>query len=1214
MGRLTQKTPYVASPRKRKETMKVIQKIPRYVSRSMIGLAIFFALYTVLGFFVLPPVLKAIVSKKLSENLHRKARIEKIELNPYHLSLTVKGLAINDRDNAKNFVSFDNLYLNVQWLSLFKLAMIVQEVRLEGPDIRIVRKDATTYNFSDLVGKEEKPEGEPPEPMRFSVSNIQISNAHLELSDIPKQKKHEIKDINITIPFISNFPYLADIFVQPSFKATINDTPVSFEGKTRPFTEAHETYFDINMKDVNIPHYLSYIPFERNFELLSGYLDINVKISYSIGKDERPSLKVKGDLALKEAVLEDGKGGGLLQLPRMDISIAQSRLFSNEIHLAKILLHSPQINIKIDKTGKTNISRLVPAEQREEKGPPAASKKPFAIRIDNIHLSDGTVSFSDFSLRKPFQTSLDPLELSVHHFTNVAGEKATYALSLRTESGEILDLSGVFSLSPLFSKGSVGLKAVPIKKYAPYYRDYILFEIKDSNLELHADYLYEQGKEKPIIRLSDLKTSISDVQLGKEDKEKDFLSLSSFSLEGAHIDLTKREIDIGKISSQKGVLELKRSKDGVINLSTLLPVQPASDRKAGQVTEKKDKGGLGITIREFLMDDLSVNFEDQAPSEVVKMTVNRIKLAAKNISTKKGQKGDFSFSFYLDKHGQFSSEGAFSINPLVADLDLDIKEIEIRPFQSYFTDKIKIMVTDGRISMAGRVSLVDAGDEGFKGAYRGEASLMDLSTMSKPKGEDLLFWESLRLHDIDLKYNPTTLNIGEVELADFYSKVIHNPDGAFNFQHIVQDKQDKGKAKMRTPSTVSKDKGPVKRDRKKHKEPFSIGKVVLRHGHIVFLDASIKPHYSTSLFDLGGEISPVTLEKDKTIDIALKGKLDKHGPLEIRGRMKPLGEDLFLDLLLNLKALDLTPLSPYCGKYAGRTIEKGKLYLELKYHIDGKKLDAKNKVFLDQFTLGDTVESSEATDLPVGFALSLLKNHKGEIDLDLPVTGNLDDPKFSLGGIILKAIKNLVMKAVTSPFSLVGAIVGGGEELSYVEFDYGSDEPSAGNSKKLDALVKVLTERPSLRLEIEAHIDIEKDREGLKKRRFNKTIKTQKLKKMLKKGLPIGSVDQVNIEAREYERYLRMAYKAGRFAKPKNRLGLQKKLPRAEMEKLILASIHITDDDLRLLMYKRIEKIKDTILASESIGPERLFVIEPKLFTAEKREDVRNCRVDFRLK
>ena len=303
--------------------MKVIQKIPKYVWKSIIGLAIFIALYTVLGFFVLPPVLKAIVSKKLSNTLHRKAHIEKIELNPYHLSLTVKGMSIKDRDNAANFVSFDNLYVNVQWLSLFKLAMIVQEVRLEGPDIRIVRKDATTYNFSDLAGKEEKPEEESSEPIRFSVSNIQISNARLELSDIPKKKKHEIKDINITIPFISNFPYLADIFVQPSFKATINDTPVSFQGKTRPFTEDLETYFDIDMKDIDIPHYLSYIPFKRNFELLSGHLDIKVKISYSIGKDKRPSLKVKGDLALKEAILEDGKGGGLLKLPRMDISIAQ---------------------------------------------------------------------------------------------------------------------------------------------------------------------------------------------------------------------------------------------------------------------------------------------------------------------------------------------------------------------------------------------------------------------------------------------------------------------------------------------------------------------------------------------------------------------------------------------------------------------------------------------------------------------------------------------------------------------------------------------------------------------------------------------------------------------------------------------------------------------------------------------------------------------------
>ncbi|MCP4668450.1 MAG: DUF748 domain-containing protein, partial [Deltaproteobacteria bacterium] len=617
------------------------------------------------------------------------------------------------------------------------------------------------------------------------------------------------------------------------------------------------------------------------------------------------------------------------------------------------------------------------------------------------------------------------------------------------------------------------------------------------------------------------------------------------------------------------------------------------------------------TIKEFLMHGFSVNFEDQTPSEPVNISVDRMKLAVKNMSTKKNQKGDISLSFYLNRKGQFSGRGDFSINPLVADLNLDVREIEIRPFQHYFTDTIQIMVDEGRISTAGKLSLVHSVEEGLQGAYQGEASLIDLSTMSKPEGDDLLFWESLRLKGIDVRYNPTIVNIGEVALADFYSKVILKPDGALNLQKIVSNE---GEATKAAPSTVPKDKGPVKGDREKQKDQISIGKVVLQHGNIIFLDESVKPHYSTSLFDMEGEIGPVTSEKGKTIDVALKGRLDKHGPLEINGKVRPLGEDLLLDILVNLKALDLSPFSPYTGKYVGRTIEKGKLYLDLTYHITGKKLNAKNRIFLDQFTFGDTVESPDATDLPVGFALALLKNHKGEIDLNLPVTGNLDDPKFSLGGIILMAVKNLIMKAVTSPFSLIGAIVGAGEELSYVEFDYGSSELKAGNSKKLDSLVKVLAQRPSLRLEIEARVDMGKDREGLTKRRFNKTLNSLKLKEMMKKGLPTVPVDQVTIEAGEYERYLKMAYKAGRFAKPKSRIGLDKKLPRGEMEKLILEHIQVTDDDLRLLMYERIEKIRDYVLASKNFGPERLFVIEPKTFSTEKREKVRNSRVDFRLK
>ena len=190
----------------------------------------------------------------------------------------------------------------------------------------------------------------------------------------------------------------------------------------------------------------------------------------------------------------------------------------------------------------------------------------------------------------------------------------------------------------------------------------------------------------------------------------------------------------------------------------------------------------------------------------------------------------------------------------------------------------------------------------------------------------------------------------------------------------------------------------------------------------------------------------------------------------------------------------------------------------------------------------------------------------------------------------------------------------GGEELSYLEFDYGSTALTEPNLKKVDTLSKALHDRPSLKLDIEGHVDIEKDKEGLRQYLFNKKLRAQKLNEMVKKGQPAVSVDEVKIDKPEYEKYLKMAYKAEKFPKPRNILGIAKDLPVPEMEKLMLTHIEITDADLRSLASQRSMKVKDTILKSGQIEPEKIFIIEPKSLVPEKKEKLKDSRVDFKLK
>jgi hypothetical protein len=390
--------------------------------------------------------------------------------------------------------------------------------------------------------------------------------------------------------------------------------------------------------------------------------------------------------------------------------------------------------------------------------------------------------------------------------------------------------------------------------------------------------------------------------------------------------------------------------------------------------------------------------------------------------------------------------------------------------------------------------------------------------------------------------------------------------------------------------------------------------MVVQGGKIDFLDRSIKPNFSANFSEMGGRISGLSSIGEKPAEVELRGKYNNHMPAEITGEIHPLREDLFVNLKASFKDMDLSSVSPYSGRYVGYTIQKGKLSFDLKYLIVKGKLESENKVFIDQLTLGDQVDSPKATKLPVGLAIALLKDRKGQINLDIPVTGSLDDPQFRLGQLIIQVIVNLITKAVTAPFALMGSLFGGGEELSYLEFEYGQSAVSEANLKKIGTLIKALYERPALKLDIAGYVDLEKDREGLKKVLIERKVKARKLNDMVKQNLAVASVDDVRIEPQEYEKYLTQAYRAEPFPKPRTAIGLVKALPVEEMEKLLMTHAVVQDDDLRLLAARRAAAVRDEFLKSGQVESERIFLIEPKSPAPEKKEKLKDSRVEFKLK
>jgi len=1211
------------------------------VKKTFIGALIFLVVYSVAGFFLVPPILKSVLTKKLTEGLHRQVAIRQIKVNPFVLSATVRGFLIKERNGGDTFVSFDELYLNLQSISVLKRGLVLSEIKVNKPYVNIVRNDDGSYNFSDLLASKPKKEEKTP---RFSLNNIQILNGSLDFFDGLKHTAHKVRDMDIKIPFISSLPYYTDIYVQPSFYAKVNGTPVSFNGKTKPFSDSHETNLEVNIRDLDIPFYMSYSPFKMPFKLPSGFLDINTEVSYVQYRDKAPSLNVTGNVSFKKIEVADLKGNPLVSLPALQISFAPSDLIARKIHLAKVMLQSPELNIARDRSAKINLLALLPEKTPVVKLPDKETT-PFSLDADHIQVSDGKIEFSDLK-SITFKTTLENIEIGIDNLSTTPDKKAKAHLSLLTESKEGMKLDSDFSINPLVSEGRLEFTQIQLKKYSPYYSKSVLFDIQEGGLDISTKYIFKKAEKEPEIRLTEFSAGLTSLKLRKRGEKDDFLYIPVVSFKNTSVALTKREVNIGTLSTQRGILKIKRYIDGKLNIQSLVPESGTSGKKP--VKTKKERE-MRVTIKDITADRYMVKIEDSMPQEPVNLVAEQINFKGTRLSTEKNSKGKASLSFVFNKKGSVRTNGSVSINPPSANMQLNIKGVEITPFQSYFTDRVKILITQGDISLDGNVSAGYSKDGIMEASYKGEASVRNFASLDKANAEDFLKWNSLYFGGIDAAYNPLYVNISQVALTDFYSRIIINKDGSINLQDVMQEKRagettatkeeagepaveayakpvetaptEKSVTEPRKPSEVVQQKPvavaakpPDMNSPQKTGKLIKIAAVTLQGGTINFSDRHIEPNFSSSFFEIGGKVSGLSSEENKLADVDLRGKFENSAPLEITGKINPLRDDLYADLKIDFKNMDLSPVTPYSGTYLGYTIQKGELSLNLQYLIVKKKLDSKNSIFLDQFTLGDRVESPKATKLPVRFAIALLKNRKGEINLDVPVSGNINDPKFSLGGIISKMLLNLLVKAATSPFALLGALFGGGEELSYVDFNYGSSNLPEQNTKKLDTIVKALFNRPALKLEIEGHVDAERDKEGLRQYLFNKKLKAEKLKDLVRKGQPVVPVDQVTIGKEEYAKYLKMAYKEEKFPKPRTILGFTKDLPVPEMEKLMLTHIEINDNDLRQLADQRALKVKDYILKSGQVTANRVFLVEPKSLGPETKEKLKGSRVDFRLK
>jgi len=690
----------------------------------------------------------------------------------------------------------------------------------------------------------------------------------------------------------------------------------------------------------------------------------------------------------------------------------------------------------------------------------------------------------------------------------------------------------------------------------------------------------------------------------------------NLSAQGIDFDGAKKTVAINAVTSDSAALTLLHGKPRTAHTAA------AASHPAAHAGNKASAGApYTVSIGKIDVTGWSAHLEDRSLKRPAVTDVAPFTLSLRNVSTAPGSRGQIELHASVNKAGRLGVKGEFGIAPLHADLALDLKNVDIMQAQPYFTEQVNVLLTRADVSADGRLRLDQDKRGALTGGYDGSLTLGNVATIDKVTSSDFLRWRALAFGGVRLKLHPFALDVNRVALNDFFARIIIDSSGHLNLQD-VQRSGDQNKSVTEDASGGNAAHGnkrtvvlpPSGKPARSNMPPIRIGKVVLHGGQVRFTDNFIQPNYTANLMKLGGTVTGLSSDPRSNADVKLTG-LVNSAPLNVAGHVNPLKGDLSLDLKADVHGMEMAPLSPYSGRYIGYGIEKGKLSFDVEYKVENRVLTAQNHLVLDQLTLGDKVDSPTATKLPVRFALALLRDRNGVIDVNLPIGGSLDDPQFSVGGLVIRIFVNLIEKAVTAPFSLISSMFGGGEELSNLAFDPGRATLGDKADDKLKALAKALNDRPALKLDITGRYDPQADRAGLKRANIDRQVRALKLKDIVSHG---GSADpdSVTVTPQEYPALLKRVYSNAKFSKPRNFIGMQKDLPVADMEKLMMDNTTVTDNDLVDLGNRRAQAAKDWLTANGKVSADRIFILaaKPGNDGAQKKGTAPATRVDFSLK
>lgn len=848
-------------------------------------------------------------------------------------------------------------------------------------------------------------------------------------------------------------------------------------------------------------------------------------------------------VALSNIKLTDPAGSQLLQAENLAINFQLSSAFRRAWTFEELSITALEVFVARDENNSLNFSYFAeggndPAASEESEVSEEASGALLPLLVRHFIISDTFIHFTDDIPVNQVESHLGPINIELSDLSTLADRVAQQNIAIAYEETGLISLVGDVQLNPLALSGSVSIKGSYFPLLSQYIRDDTGIDITRGDIDIGLEYaVTTQANEELGVIVSNVNFALNGLGVSTyaqasddpADVNQEFFALQAFTVSNVNLLWPEQEVSIDAVTFENPAVHIFRDEEGVFEL-TKMPALSASTAEESAGVDPQSEGvddvdnseeplPWSFTLAELAVNHLIADLSDESIGTEGEIGISDFSFSLSDISLIPGQQFPMSMSAELLSGGTVELQGEVVMLPEPGfELAVNIDALALGVLRPYIRESVDIDFRSGELNLEADVLKSDEELLSFNGG----AEIVNLAVHETEEGALIGSWEALRAETIALSLSNSSLAISEIELTQPYGDIEIARNGSLNLGRVSvepetadidQDSvQIEGQTVVEPEDVVSTDEENVAvEDNPAPNNPtatnsaptdsttenstpmeITIGRINIVDGAADFADFSLPLPFSAAIEQLNGSMTTIATNSSEPSQVAFEGQVDEFGLLRISGHISPFDPKQNTDIALKFQNVNIPKFSAYTIPFAGREISNGLLDIELGYKINDSQLEGANLVVLRDVTLGDKVEHPDAMSLPLDLAVALLKGPDGNIDLDLPVSGNVDDPQFDYGNVISEAFSNIILNIVASPFKLLASLVGfEGDELEYIEFVAGRADLAPPELEKTANLAEALMLRPELMLELPGVTDLENDGEALRTERFEALVEAQ---------------------------------------------------------------------------------------------------------------------------